>query len=110
MRDIKKKLMVIGAFVVIACFFVHAFSFDHDHPEVIFGSGEQAVLHSSDKKKVVDIAAIFVVIAVLAHLSFNARSIVRLVFFSFIERLLLRFRPPLQLILSRGTLQPKLCE
>jgi hypothetical protein len=49
--NLTTKIFAVIAILIIASFLMHAVEFNHHHMDEFFGSTEQAVNHTSDKKK-----------------------------------------------------------
>lgn len=102
-----KKIILITSVILLISLILHLVEFQHNHPHEIFGEGIQATMHGEDKK-------LWALLVALKFLSlagiFSLVNFIGLYFqqYKIFSKIFRRAGYVLE-CLSRGVLQPKIC-
>ena len=110
-----RNILFFIALVLLLVFSLHVIELNHSHPEVLFGTGIQAVLHGDDRTWWLVLIAISFILSIAAirllpkidssclrHSQAKATIIVSTFVYKLLDSLRTAFR--------RGILHPKICE
>jgi len=111
-----RRILFFTALLLLISFAWHEIDFDHDHPHALFGNGVQALLHGENKKwwAILLLAALAVLRASLWRVGIVAPDAGEDHFLktqgTALRAGFARALDPLNVLLRRGIMHPKLCD